>query len=286
MLSIIILTFNSIEYIKACLDSVFVQDQGNFEVIVVDNGSLDGTVALVKRDYPQVKLYLNKENLGACKARNQGIESARGEWLLTLDCDVVLRNDFLTEISKAVKAFSEDTGIIQPKILNTDGKTIYSCGIYLSWFRRFYDIGKNSYDNGQYDKLTNIFGACCATAVYRRSMLEEIKERTGYFDERFFFLVEDVDLAWRAQRKGWRGLFIPKALCYHYGNSCDKKTRQYLCFRNRYHSIVKNEGIGNYCKKLFPLLLYDLPRSLYLFLTNPRINRDSRFLVKHYSQTF
>jgi len=76
-------------------------------------------------------------------------------------------------------------------------------------------------------------------------MLWELKEETGYFDERFFFLVEDVDLAWRAQKKGWKALFYPKGVCYHSGNSSrtNGKLRQYFCFRNRYLMILKNETV-------------------------------------------
>ena len=90
MLSVIVLTFNSIKFIKPCLDSVFSQGYKDFEVIIVDNGSSDGTGGFIKDNYPQVALIENNENLGAAKARNQGIERARGDWVLTLDCDVVL----------------------------------------------------------------------------------------------------------------------------------------------------------------------------------------------------
>ncbi|MBZ9577952.1 glycosyltransferase family 2 protein [Patescibacteria group bacterium] len=270
MLSIIILTFNSIKYIKPCLDSLLYQDYKDFEAIIVDNSSKDGTVALVKRDYPEVNLIENPRNFGACGARNQAIEASSGEWILILDCDVILEKDFFSKVLKAIGDLSPEIGILQPKILNSDRKTIYSYGIYLSWLRRFYDIGKGKKNCGRFDKSKYIFGACTACALYKKQMLQDIKEDTGYFDERFFFLVEDVDLAWRAQRKGWKALFCPEAICYHYGNSSgtSKKVRQYLCFRNRYYSIIKNEGLKNYSKRVFPLLFYDLPRLLYLVLTN------------------
>lgn len=101
-------------------------------------------------------------------------------------------------------------------------------------------------------------------------MLQELKEETGYFDERFFFLVEDVDLAWRAQKRGWEGIYCPEAICYHTGNSSgfDIKVRQYFSFRNRYYAILKNEGLINYSIKFFPLLSYDIPRLLYLIFNN------------------
>jgi len=269
-ISIVILTFNSINFLSSCLDSLFNQGHPNLEVIVVDNGSGDGTVNFIKEHYPSVIIIENKENRGSCVARNQGIMRARGKWVLTLDCDVLLERNFFVKIAEILKNIPSDIGIIQPKILNLDKKTIYSCGIYLSWLRRFHDIGQGSLDSGQFNANKYIFGACSAAAIYNRKMLETVKENTGYFDQRFFFLVEDVDLSWRAQRKGWKAVFCPEIICYHsgYSSKVNNKFRQYLCFRNRYYSIKKNEGFRNYAKRIIPLLLYDFPRLVYFLLTN------------------
>ena len=276
--SIIIPTFNSKNFIRSCLISIFSQDYRDFEVIVVDNGSGDDTVDLAKHGYPEVILIENRRNLGACKARNQGIKASCGKWVLTLDCDTILEKDSLLNISKTIDTLGFGIGMLQPKILKSDKKTIYSCGIYLSWSRKFYDIGKDKKDTGQFDESKYVFGACSACAIYNRRMLEDIKEDKGYFDGQFFFLVEDVDLAWRAQKRGWKALFCPDAVCYHYGNSSgtSKKIRQYLCFRNRYYSIMKNEGFKNYSKRFLPLLFYDLPRLLYLFLSNSYIRETNK----------
>lgn len=275
-LSIIILTFNSAKFIKPCLDAVFKQGDQDFEVILVDNGSKDDTLSLIKENYPDVKLIENKENLGAAKARNQGIEIAGGKWILTLDCDVILLPNFLDKMMDFAERSDEAVGIFQPKIFKNDSKTIYSCGIYLSKLRKFYDIGQDRPDNGRFDEVRYVFGACSAAALYKRQMLEDIKEKTGYFDERFFFLVEDLDLAWRAQKKGWKGLFYPHAACHHSGNSSgyDKKFRQYMCFRNRHLSILKNDNI-DLPRKIVIALLYDLPRLLYLMLTNNYMRGES-----------
>jgi hypothetical protein len=270
-LSVAIVTFNSKNLIETCLSSVFNQDFRNLEVIIVDNGSVDGTVNFIRERYPWVILIENEKNLGVCKARNQAIEISRGIWILTLDCDVVLENNFLQNIRSYTDNLSPGIGALQPKILKPDKKTIHSCGIYLSKpLRRFHDLGQGKRDSGQFDKSRYIFGLCAAAALYNRGMLRELKESTGYFDERFFFLVEDVDLSWRLQNKGWKAMFAPQAVCYHSGNSsnCDKKTRQFLCFRNRYYSIMKNEGLKKYFGKIFPLFLYDFPRLLYLIFTN------------------
>jgi len=272
MISIIVLSYNSVVFIEACIESILGQDYRNFEVIVVDNGSKDSALSLIKRDYPSVKIIWNKENLGACIARNKGVDASKGEWILTLDCDVILEKDFLGKIMKAAEASEKNTGMFQAKILQMDKKAIYSCGIDLSKLRRFHDIGRGRADDGRFDKVKYVFGACSAAALYRKQMLEDVKEKTGYFDERFFFLVEDVDLAWRAQKKGWKAEFCPEAVCYHAGNSSGsgRKMRQYLCFRNRYFLILKNDDM-NIPKNIAIALLYDLPRLGYLMLTNKHI---------------
>lgn len=276
MVSIVILTKNSKDFIKPCLDSIFSQKYQNFEVIVVDNGSTDGTVELVRENYPDLVLIKNNENIGASKARNQGIDIAKYEWILTLDCDVVLEEDFLSNALFLLKNIPMDVGMLQPKILYSDKKRIYSCGLYLSWMRRFHDIGKNRIDRGQYNKIEEVFGACSAAAFYRRGMLDNVKEDTGYFDEKFFFLVEDVDLAWRAQRKQWKAQFRPELRCYHSGDSSltINRMRQYLCYRNRYLMIAKNEGWKNYALRVLPILFYDVPRWVYLLINNPYFRKS------------
>ena len=273
-LSIVIITYNSIIFIKHCLDSVFAQDYQHFEIIIVDNGSKDGTVSFIKANYPQAILIENEKNLGACKARNQGIEVAQGKWVLTLDCDIILEKDFLNKIISFVKEKEETIGIFQPKILKIDKKTIYSCGIYLTKLRRFYDIGKDEPDNGKFDKQRYIFGACSAATIYKRKMLEDIREDTGYFDERLFFLVEDVDLAWRAQKRGWKAIFYPEAICYHYGASSmlNKPLRQYFCWRNR--KILLTKCQLNKFSLAIIYLFYDLPRFIFLFLFNPYVRKE------------
>lgn len=260
------------------MDSLFSQDYHDFEVIVVDNDSRDGTVDLIKRDYPQVALIENRQNLGACKARNQGIEASSGEWILALDCDITLENGFLSEAVKVIEDLPTEVGMLQPKVFGPDRQSIYSCGIYLSRLRRFFDIGKGKRDIGQFNKSKYIFGASSACALYNRRMLEDIKEETGYFDERFFFLVEDVDLAWRAQKRGWKALFCPETVCYHIGSSSNfnRQLRQYLCFRNRYLMIKKNEPLIGKLKLFFLSFWYELFRFFYLLFTNRYVVKVSK----------
>lgn len=281
MLSIIILTYNSEEFIEACLDSVFRQCYQGFEVIVIDNGSSDNTVGLIEKEYNRVSLIRNKENYGASVARNQGIKVSAGKWILTLDCDVTIEDGFLSEIVDIINNVSFDVGMLQPKILRIDKKTIYTVGIYVSLCRRFYDIGKDKIDNGQFNFPAFIFGASSATAIYRRSMLEDIEDNNGYFDENLFFLFEDVDLSWRAQKKGWKALFCPHLICYHSGNSSktNNKLRQFFCFRNRYLLIQKNDPLIKKIRLFFLNSWYESIRLFYLLFTNKYIRNYLLSLV-------
>jgi len=151
--------------------------------------------------------------------------------------------------------------------MRADGKRIFSCGIRRLPFGRFTDIGKGMKDKKTFNSPEEIFGACCAAALYKRAILEKTKETTGYFDERLFFLFEDVDVAWRIWNAGGKTVFIPSARCYHLGNSsqCDFFIRQYLCWRNR-KFILKKQDYFNFLAVCF----YDFPRFLWLKIINSR----------------
>ncbi|OGX11595.1 MAG: hypothetical protein A2351_06300 [Omnitrophica bacterium RIFOXYB12_FULL_50_7] len=270
MLSIVILTYNSQKHIEACLDSVFRQKTADIEVVVVDNASSDKTKEIIKGHYPRVKLIENPKNFGASKARNQGIECSSAEWILSLDSDVVLGDGFIEKFEAAWQLLTDDIGMIQPQVLMEDGKTIYSQGIHLTALRRFHDLNQGKTKDFTGGSSEKIIGPCSAAAFYRRSMLDKLKEKTGYFDERFFFLVEDVDLAWRAKRAGWKVLFDSQVVCTHVGNSSgtDKKLRQYLCFRNRYWMIAKNEDFWERGRVYALSMPYELARGLSLAVFN------------------
>ncbi len=270
MISVIILTFNSLKYIKPCLDSIFGQGLEEIEVIIVDNGSVDGTYEFIIQTYSQVKLIRNNLNIGSAKGRNQGIEISSGDWVLTMDCDVKLETGFFERFEAVLKNLPEEVGMVGPQILDKGEKTVYSKGVYLTSLKRFYDYARGK--PFSLDSLIpkKVIGPCSAAAFYRRKMLEEIKDAAGYFDDRFFFLVEDVDLAWRANVKGWKFHYLPEALCIHTGDSSltNKKLRQYLCFRNRKIMLRKNLSGFDRIKIYAISFPYDLLRYIFILLTN------------------
>jgi len=280
--SLVIPAWNAKDFLSLCLKSIFQQSYREFEVIVIDNGSNDGSYNYIQTYFPQVILIINKVNLGASFARNQGIEKARGDWVVTLDADVILNKDFLEKMVSSFNGKGNKLGMLAAKVYNGTGK-IHTTGIALSRSRRFYDRGKNQFDQEQFDGALDIFGPSSVAALYKKEMLEEVKIKDEYFDNDFSFLVEDVDLAWRANKFGWKGRLVPEAICFHRGNSSnmDKKLRQYLCFRNRYFLILKNENFRRMILSIPVLIFYDFPRFLFLLTCNPYVMRTVKDLKKY-----
>jgi len=221
LVSVTIVTYNSGRFIKRCLESVLEQKYPNLEVVIVDNASTDGTVDILEQFAETCRIYYNDENLGFAAAQNQAIALAQGEWVLTLNPDVLLLPNFVQSLV--------DAGQVDPKIGTVCGKLLTirasfdlpekqlvdSTGIYFTPMLRHLDRGSQEVDNGHYLNFEYVFGATAAAALYRRSMIEDIKIQGEFFDRDFFVYREDADVAWRAQLMGWRCLYTPLARGYH-----------------------------------------------------------------------
>ena len=266
-ISIIVVTYNSEEHIIDCLNSIFLQDDKDFEFILIDNNSSDSTISVIKDKFTNIHLIKNRENLGFSKGVNQGIECSKGKNIFILNSDIVLREDFIDELKNALLQLPDNVGMISPKMLRMDKQRIDSTGLILSRMRRFYDRGQGSIDLGQFDRQQDIFGPCAAAAIYTRQMLEDIKINNEYFDEDFFLILEDFDIAWRARSRGWKVLFVPAIICYHLGGISRKRSpiAQYYTFRNRYLLLLKNERMSNLWRLLLFALVYDIPRFVFFF---------------------
>lgn len=209
MISIVVLNYNGQRYLDACLASLAEQTYQDFELIVVDNASTDGSVEHLRDHFPQVRLVINEANLGFAAGTNSGIRAARGEFILTFNNDAQADRHFLEHIIEPM--VDAKVGSCAAKMLFPDGR-INSAGICFSRSGAAWDRGMFENDSGQYDLQEEVFGACAGAALYRKSMLDEI----GLFDEDFFLYMEDVDLAFRARLAGWRCIYVPRAKVYHH----------------------------------------------------------------------
>lgn len=209
--SIIIPNWNGRQHLTACLDALRTQTRRDFEVIVVDNGSTDGSQRLLRESYPEVRLVELGQNHGFTGACNAGYAVSRGDTVILLNNDTEADPGWLAAV---VDAFGQhpEVGIVASKLLLFDDRRrFHAAGDYYRIDGVPGNRGFGQTDTGQYDRAEYVFGACGAAAAYRRAMLDEI----GFLDDAFFFSCEDVDLAWRAHLSGWEVLYVPSAVVYH-----------------------------------------------------------------------
>ncbi len=254
LVSIVIVNWNGRGLLEECLRSVYCQSFKAFEVIVVDNGSTDGSVDAVKKIFADVVIRENKSNLGFAKGNNIGIEAAskRSKYILTLNNDTVLDRSFLAELLRAAEASPEVAGMWAPKILSIeDNSVIDSVGgllIYPDGLAK--GRGRLETDSGQYDLQADAFIPSACAGMYRKKMLEQI----GGFDDEFFAYCEDTDLGLRAQLAGWEARSVPKSVVFHHYSATGGRYtpfKAYLVERNRVWVAVKNLPLPILIKGLF-----------------------------------
>lgn len=272
--SVLVLNYNGAKFIQACLDSIVAQVYPVLEVIVIDNASTDDSAAMVRDGWPDVTLLEAGANLGFAGGMNLGIKRSRGELVLLLNPDVVLDPDFLKEMVEAIDS-DPRVGSVSGKVyklVDKKARILDTTGHVIFRNRLFTDRGDGEVDVGQYDKVEEIFGACAGTGLYRRGMLEDIKIGDEYFDESFFLFLEDTDLNWRAQLRGWKCLYTPRAVAWHYrGGIAERKTKlvERHNYKNRYMMIIKNDSGLSFVKNLHHFVLTDTLKSAALLWRCP-----------------
>jgi GT2 family glycosyltransferase len=221
LVSVTIVTYNSGRYIKRCLESILAQKGPQIEVLVIDNDSTDGTRDILERYEDRCHIIYNNSNIGFAAAQNQAIRLSQGNWVLTLNPDVLLMPYFIQALLEAGR-LDNRIGTVCGKLLtmspdfDIDARPrVDSTGIYFTPNLRHLDRGSREIDNGHYLKREYVFGATAAAALYRRAMIDDVSMHGDFFDPDFFVYREDADVAWRAQLLGWRCLYTPYARGYH-----------------------------------------------------------------------
>jgi len=210
-ITIIIPNWNGGHHLPVCLESLRSQTVRSHEVIVADNGSTDGSLELLARDYPEVEVLALGENRGFAGACNAGMRAAQGKFVVLLNNDTEADPRWLEEVIAAFHRHPE-AGIVASRMLLFDRRdTFHTAGDFYRVDGRPGNRGAWQRDVGQYDHEEYVFSACGGSAAYRRAMLEQV----GLLDEDFYYSCEDVDLAWRAQLAGWRCVYAPRAVVYH-----------------------------------------------------------------------
>jgi len=252
-LSVIIPNSNGKLFLKECLESLK-QEKSSFDVIIVDNGSTDGSVNFIKENYPHFTLIENQVNLGFSAAVNQGIKASDAEYVFLLNNDTRIQPgcmpSLLECISKDVDIFAVSSKMVRyddPDIVDDAGDEY----TILGWTKKRGD-GKSS---NLYEDEEEVFSACAGAALYRKSIFEEI----GYFDEAFFAYLEDVDISYRARIYGYRCVYCPQAIVYHRTSATSgsryNEFKISLAARNNVYVPYKNMPLPQYTLNFVFLLV-------------------------------
>lgn len=251
-ISVVIVNWNGKDFLKPCLDSVFSQHFEGLEVVVVDNGSVDGSVDFLKDNYKGVVVVELTHNIGFAGGNNRGFEVSTGDYILTLNNDTVLKEGFFTELLSLVASSEADVGMWAPKILSIEDKsTIDSVGgLIISRVGIAKGRGRNEIDSGQFDNHESFIpSACCA--LYKKELLNTV----GYFDEDFFAYCEDTDLGLRAIRAGYKTLNVPNSVVYHhYSKTTGRYSTKKVFFVERNHLWVVIKNFSLLSIALYPFL--------------------------------
>ncbi len=227
--SVIIPNFNGMAYLDGVLSGLECQTVHNFEVILVDNGSSDGSCAFVASEYPWVHMIELPENFGFCKAVNEGIRASKTPYVLLLNNDIEVTPDFIEEMTAAIKRHKKAFSCAARMIQFHDRDKLDDAGDYYCALGWAYARGKGK-DIRKYETEQKIFASCAGAAIYRREVFEKI----GYFDEEHFAYLEDMDVGYRARIHGYENWYIPKAMVYHVGSGTSGS--RYNHFKTRYSS--------------------------------------------------
>jgi GT2 family glycosyltransferase len=239
LVSVVIVNWNGMHLLGECLDSLLAQQAGDFEIIVVDNGSQDGSREYIQAHYRSVRLVALPDNRGFAGGNNAGIRIASGKYIALLNNDTRLDPAWLANLLREAETGLAGTGMWASKILSYDEPSVFdNVGLLLYPDGLGRGKGRLEKDIGQYNQREEaLFPSGCA-GLYRKEMLDEI----GLFDEEFFAYADDVDLGLRARLAGWGCIYVPAAKVYHKysaSSSAHSPFKAFLVERNRIWVLLK-----------------------------------------------
>ncbi len=266
-IEVIIVNWNGKEFLGQCLNALFQQQHQAQNILVVDNGSTDGSVASLTANFSDVDLIALPENTGFSVANNIALKNVQSEYVALLNNDAVAHPLWLQNLVGALEKYPE-AGFAasrmlfydRPDIIDRVGDAYTVAGTGLLRGR---GASADAFGNTEF-----VFGACAGAALYRTEMLKEI----GFFDEDFFLLYEDVDISFRAQLQGYRCIYVPEAVVYHKGSASivhDSPTSVYYSHRNLEWVYLKNMPLGLIPVTFLFHIIYDVAAFFY-FAVNGR----------------
>ena len=253
-ITVIIVNWNGKKILSKCLEGLKKQVYQDFSTILVDNGSIDGSIEFVKQCYPEVKIMALPENIGFAAANNVALRNIQTEFVALINNDGVAQPQWLDVMIKALDAHPK-AGFAASKMVYYDKPDIIDRAGDAYTIAGAGSLRGRGAPAQSYNQIKWIFGACAGAALYRMHMLNDI----GLFDEDFFILYEDVDLSFRAQLNGYRCLYLPQALVYHMATRSigyDTAKSVYFGHRNMEWTYIHNMPNKLIIRTIIPHLLY------------------------------
>ncbi|MFH1824891.1 MAG: glycosyltransferase family 2 protein [Candidatus Firestonebacteria bacterium] len=226
LVSIIIPNYNGEKYLSDCLASLRMQNYKEREIIIVDDCSIDDSVEIIKKYFPEVKILRNDKNYGFAKTVNNGIQFARGKYIALLNNDTKVVSNWLSDLVREIKR-NDNIGMCASKILFLNNTNLIdSVGVVLYPDGMSRTRGHQEKDIGQYDQVEEVLLPSGCSALYRRDALDYV----GLLDEDFISYCEDTDLGLRVRLAGWKAVLVPTAITYHSYSRASNKYSEYKAF--------------------------------------------------------
>lgn len=252
--TVIIPNYNGMKFLKECLDALKVQTTEEFDVLIVENASKDGSAEFIKQNYPWVLLIENEENLGFAGGVNVGIKACKTPYVLLLNNDTKVHSHFVEEMVRAMECSERIFSVSSKMIQYHNHKKIDDAGDFYNLFGWAFQGGVGR-SVKEYRRARSVFSACAGAAIYRREVFEKI----GYFDELHFAYLEDIDVGYRAKLAGYDNIYCPTALVYHVGSGTSgskyNSFKVKLSARNSIYLNYKNMPNWQIALNAIPLLL-------------------------------
>lgn len=212
--TVVIPNYNGLKFLKPCLNSLKCQSEQNFATIIIDNASKDGSIEYIKKNYPEILLIENKENLGFSEAVNQGMKETKTPYVILLNNDTEVHKDFVKELVNTIEEDSSYFSVSSKMLSYHEPDKIDDAGDMINLFGWSFQRG-NAHKETEYVEKKEVFSSCAGAAIYRM----EVLNRIGGFDPLHFAYLEDMDLGFRAKRYGYKNMFCPDAIVYHIGSA-------------------------------------------------------------------
>jgi GT2 family glycosyltransferase len=270
--SVVVLNYNGLKFVERCLRSVLESDYPNFEIIVVDNASTDGSYEVLSQSFssvPNLKIVRNSGNLGFAEGNNVGYRNSKGKIVVFLNVDTRVERGWLAPLASSMLSDAR-VGGAQCKLLDMKNQgMVDSTGDFLDFLGYVYPRRSESPDGD-----SEIFYAEGAAMAFKREVLSEVAFDGDPFDRSHFLYYEDSDLCWRVRLRGYKIIIVPSSVVYHFRGGAGGRdlgyVRAFFFTRSHIMTLVKNYDLHNLLWQLSGLISIELGQSAILLLSEPR----------------